>query len=194
MNRMNRRVERPRRSPTVCGALATGALAAPRAGRGLMVKLRRLLLAPSLTLLASLVLAGTASAAPGDGAQVVNESDCHTFEFGTVCVKNRGVFNETLTPSGNFSVHQHGYWSLEFTGSGPLEGCRSSDSDKYNFHYLVKPGDVLEEGPHEEGSRSHHEISFECFGQTYRCAHTVHFHIANGKVQFSRFEENCTEN
>ena len=189
----NRCAERPR-SPTVRATLAVGALAARRTGRSLVVDSRRLLLAVSLTLLASLALAGTTSAAPGRGAEVVKESDCHTFDELTLCHQSRGVFNETLTPSGNLSVHEHGYWSLEFRGSGSLEGCRFSDSSRHNFHTLYKPGDDLEEGPHEQSGHARFESSGECFDEPVHCRGSFDYHYVDGKAQFSRFEYSCNEN
>lgn len=145
------------------------------------------MVAATLTLLAA-AAASPASAEPGNGADVVNESDCYTEpDYGTFCYDARSVSNTTETPSGNLSYVANARISYEFTGSGPLAGCNDSGANDFKYHGLVK-----DETLHELGIRSGSEFSGECFGNSYNCTFKDHFHYANGKVQFSRPEFECT--
>ncbi len=105
---------------------------------------------------------------------------------GTFCTDAKYVQNETTTPSGNVSYHANGRIGYTFNGAGPLEGCKHSWSDKFSYHHLVKDGEF-----HESGNRGKGEFSGDCFGYSYNCTYTSHYHYANGKLQFSRPEFNC---
>ncbi len=65
----------------------------------------RLMFAASLTLVAAFAVASPASAEPGNGADVVNDSDCETdstdYDNGIICFDRKWVTNTTTTPSGN---------------------------------------------------------------------------------------------
>jgi hypothetical protein len=146
------------------------------------------MVAATLTLLVALAAASPASAAPGNGAAVVNESDCYTYDYGTACYDSRYVQNSTETPSGNLSYVLNERGSYEFTGSGPLAGCNDSTSSESRGQYLEKDGTT-----HEQGSRSGGEFSGECFG-SLNCTFGHRFHYANGEVQFNRpLEFECTQ-
>ena len=151
------------------------------------MRIRRPMVAATLTLLAALAAASPASAAPGNGADVENVSDCVTEYYGTLCYDYRYVENGTETPSGNFSYVFNGRSSYEFTGSGPLAGCNRSFSDDSRQHVLVK-----DETLHELGTGNGYEFSGECFGAS-NCTYKNRFHYANGEVQFSRPEFECTQ-
>ena len=153
-----------------------------------MPNLRRLLLGATLMLVASLAAASSVSAAPEKGADVVRQEECVTDPLGsTFCVAAKYVVNDTTTPSGNLSSHANGERVYKFTGAGPFEGCNSSYSDKFNYHFLARHGEF-----HEEGSRSHGEMSFGCGGDNVQCTYSYHSHYANGELQFSRPEFNCS--
>ncbi len=81
-----------------------------------MVNLRRLLLATTLTLLASLAVAGSVAATPGNGAQVFDESGCQAVDSGTICFDIRAVGKVTETPRGNFLYRGRDESSYSFTG------------------------------------------------------------------------------
>ncbi|MDQ3356332.1 MAG: hypothetical protein M3502_06400 [Actinomycetota bacterium] len=146
-----------------------------------MVNLRRLLLATTLTLLASLAVAGSVAATPGNGAQVFDESGCLAVDSGTICFDIRTVQKVTETPSGNFLYRGRGESSYSFTGAGRLEGCSSSTSDESNYHYLVRDG-----VSQVAGDRYREELSVDCLGQTGTCTFSYQAHFANGEVQFTR--------
>ncbi len=151
------------------------------------MRIRRLMVAATLTLLAALAAASPASAEPGNGADVVNESDCVTRYSGTLCYDVNYVQNSTETPSGNLSYVMNGRTSYELTGSGPMAGCNNSSSSDFKYHTLLKDGTL-----HEQGNRSGGEFSIDCNGFTIdSCTYNYHFHYANGKVQFYRPELGC---
>jgi len=147
-----------------------------------MANLHRLLLAAALTLVASLAVASSASAAPGNGADVVRQNECFN-EPGlyTVCIDEHNVQNSTETPSGNFSYSGNGKVGAE----GDFEGCNVSSSAKFNYHYLFKDGELHEVGTHQTGEY------FDCSGTSQHCTFSYDLHYANGQVQFSRPDSNC---
>ncbi len=152
-----------------------------------MANLHRLLLAAALTLVASLAVASSASAAPGNGADVVRQSECFNdpdYDYGTFCIDAKYVQNSTETPSGNFSYHANGESALKFTGEGDLQGCNDSSSSKFNYHFLVKDGVLHELGNHVTG-----EFSQDCTSQ--HCTYSYDIHKANGQLQFNRPKVNC---
>jgi len=154
-----------------------------------MANLHRLLLAAALTLVASLAVASSASAAPGNGADVVRQNECFNDRGGTFCIDAKYVQNETQTPSGNVSYHANGELARTFTGEGRLQGCNSSNSQKFNYHFLAKDGEW-----HEFGSHQTTEYSFDCFGDGYPaedCTFSDDVHYANGRLQFDRPKINC---
>lgn len=71
------------------------------------MRIRRLIVAATLTLLAALAVASPASAEPGNGATVVNRSDCYNYPTGTYCHDLHWVINDTETPSGNLPRGEH---------------------------------------------------------------------------------------
>jgi len=151
-----------------------------------MANLHRLLLVAALTLVASLAVASSASAAPGNGADVVRQNECFNEPgFGTLCIDAQYVQNSTETPSGNVSFHALGKSTLTVTGEGD-QGCHLSDSNKFNYHSLYKDGVLHEEGDHVTG-----EFSSDCFGHQSDCTYSYDLHYANGRLQFLRPEFNC---
>ena len=152
-----------------------------------MANLHRLLLAAALTLVASLAVASSASAAPGNGADVVRQNECFNYPgFGTYCSDEKYVENSTETPSGNFSYHVNGKFAAKTTGEGNLQGCNGSGSNKDNYHQLFKDGELHVQGTHATG-----ESSYECFGTRYDCTSSFDLHYANGELQFNRSKFNC---
>jgi hypothetical protein len=152
-----------------------------------MANLHRLLLAAALTLVASLAVASSASAAPGNGADVVRQNECSSYPgFGTYCIDAKYVQKSTETPSGNLSFFANGESALKFTGEGYFQGCKGSSSDEFNYHYLFKDGVGHESGSHVTG-----EFSVDCFGYQYDCTYSYDIHYANGRLQFFRPEINC---
>ncbi len=154
-----------------------------------MAKLHRLLLAAALTLVASLGVASSASAAPGNGADVVRQNECFNddFFFGTFCVDAMYVQNTTETPSGNFSYHANGEVAFKFTGDGIFRFCNSSSSQKFKYQGLYKDGEL-----HELGNHVTLELSRDCFGnQVVDCTFSYDVHYANGQLQFYRPDFNC---
>jgi len=151
-----------------------------------MANFHRLLLVAALTLVASLAVASSASAAPGNGADVVRQNECFTeFYYGTFCFDAKYVENSTETPSGNLSYHANGKSAFTFTGEGVRQGCNSSHSSKLNYHYLLKDGFRHESGSHQTG-----EFSVDC-GYQADCTFSYDAHYANGQLQFERPKFNC---
>jgi len=153
-----------------------------------MANLHRLVLAAALTLVASLAVASSASAAPGNGADVVRQNECYNDPgSGTFCIDAKYVQNSTETPSGNFSYHANGETADKFTGEGDLQGCNGSSSSKFNYHYLFKNGELHEQGSHQTGT-----FFIDCFNTQYDCTYNYDIHYANGQLQFDRGPEfNC---
>jgi len=135
--------------------------------------------------LLALVLPATANAAASTGAQVINvPRECQTFEAGTVCGSQHGVFNVAATPSGQTSVVSDIRSTSTFTGAGAFAGCSSTFDYSTHQHYLVG----------EESSFAYRQLLAinDCSGQTYECALTFQFHFAGGQVQYQRQELDCT--
>jgi hypothetical protein len=135
------------------------------------------------TVLAALTLAGTASADPGNGAQVIRTDQCFDEGGGvTFCVDSLAVDNMTTTPSGNLSVVNH--YREDYVISRP--GCTQSGSGAGRAHFLSKPP-----GPQEEHGLETSRFTLDCGGPAQTCAIRTHFHVANGEIQFTRFELVC---
>ncbi len=67
-----------------------------------MIVRRRMFLS-AVTVVGALAMAGSASAAPGNGATKVNQEYCTTNQFGPACFDLNYVVHTTVTPSGNTS-------------------------------------------------------------------------------------------
>lgn len=151
-----------------------------------MANLHRLLLAAALTLVASLAVVSSASAAPGSGADVRRLNECTSYSYGTFCIDAKYVQNLTETPSGNVSYLAIGKSAFTFTGEGYLQGCTNSSSSDFNYHYLIK-----DDYPHEQGSRQNGETLIDCLGYQRDCTYSYDYHYVNGELQFVRPEFNC---
>ena len=137
-------------------------------------------LAQALVLVGALVLALGAPALAAEpasyGALVINSEFCQAFGSQTYCVKALGVYNETVTPSGNTSyvaIYRQEAW---MTANGQVAWQHAMDQ---RLHSLTRDG--LEQ---EMSQAAHYEIPFA--GQTFCGQFQVH--RANGEYQFWRFE------
>jgi hypothetical protein len=120
--------------------------------------------------------APAASAAPGNGAQVIDDHQCQHWIFEIVrCLDAKGVSNTTTTPSGNVSTTFNGTICASYIAPGNELVLRECQTVRY--HSLSKNG-VL----HEEGNRA--TFTSTLLGQTTTCS--VTFHLANGRVQYER--------
>ena len=137
----------------------------------------------TLALAMCAVLVGSASAAPGNGAQVNTIRECQDVGGGfTFCQTLHEVVKTTATPSGNLSLLTNR--RSDFTFSGP--GCRESSSATLRHHSLLKGGVTHEISLAEQG-----RLTADCGGFVVQCEFVSHFHFANGQVQFNRTETHC---
>jgi hypothetical protein len=145
-------------------------------------------------LLASLALAASASAANSNGADIVDEPVCETFEnFATVCIEPNYVLHERRTPSGNYIWVKNGEVRYTVTfgpnpdPNAPPAGC--TDSGYYTQHgqVLWKDGEQ-----HEVSDRFKSVNTVNCDvgtgGITYTCEVFEHLHYANGEWIFGRVD------
>ena len=129
--------------------------------------------------LAVVLLAPTAVLAQApDGAQVVKDSNCTEDGDGyTQCYELMTVYNETATPSGNFTYAYHAsYEYIECDPSGAVSYRESGDAHN---HLLTQDGFLQE----LDAFYTHSYPDFDT-GET--CTHSFAFHLANGKLQFTR--------
>lgn len=133
---------------------------------------------------AALATAGIAAAAPGNGADVVDTTDCYTTPFGKYCTTLKTVTNATTTPSGNVSYVTNG--TMEYTIEFVFGGSYSRVSALHS-HSLSKAGEVHE-------SSDHYEEQTDYVSGTYHlsCVQSYDLHWANGSPQIIRTELECT--
>ena len=124
----------------------------------------------------------SANAAPGNGATVINDTQCFpAFPVGyTFCITQKAQFNSTTTPSGNVNIEANGKSS--FTYSNPSNAVVSSGEQAFHYHALIKDGTLHESGNHFHGV-------FTSGGVT--CTYDGDFHYANGSIQYSDFSFVC---
>ena len=143
-----------------------------------------------LAAVASLAFAGSALAAPGTGASVLNDSRCQTGPFGTVCSDEHSVFKITdAGTSGNQNVVANYRFESTFTGgAGPIAGCVSSTSTSTNNHQLLTP---------DELGQLHFTMtygsSFSCNGSTLKCTTQTEYTASGGEVRVDRTRTICTD-
>lgn len=138
---------------------------------------RRILVAPPAlmsALAATLLLATTTLAAPGNGAQVFKDSFCFDYEGSTICQSNMSITTETTTPSGNTLFTGNGRTSYIQTDPS---GAVYEDSHTYHTH-----GVTMEDLLHEYGHFFTNTVVVEGVACTTRYA----FHSVDGNIQFDR--------
>jgi hypothetical protein len=147
--------------------------------------LRRLPLLAALTLLASLPLAASALADPGNGAQFIETPfSCQEYPIGTVCSAVRIVINTTQTASGNYIVAET--YDIQTTYSTP--SCERSESEKGNIHYMLTSAEFeLEQSVFNERG----QFSYDCGDRSAACTYHLQDVLANGEVRHVRTEFNC---
>jgi hypothetical protein len=145
--------------------------------------LRRGAVALAFCIVGALAWSGSAFAASSDGAtHYILPEMCTTTDYGTYCQSQDVVFNVTRTPSGQYSFAANGTTSQSFAGPG----CSVSSETAIHQHYLLF-------GPNSELSdRWRTSLDVGCSGITEQCSTSQFFHIANGEMQFFRYENNCT--
>jgi hypothetical protein len=105
----------------------------------------RTLLAAAAVAVAALTFAALAGAAPGNGAQVVNDAGCYQTPFAKVCVVEKTTTNVTTTPSGNLNYVTNG--TVERTMTFVFGGSYTV-SDTVHSHQLAKQGEIAEASDH----------------------------------------------
>jgi hypothetical protein len=149
------------------------------------MKLRRIIAAAALTAATLPAWVGTASAEPGEGATVTTRRECVPTPTGEVCFNTVLVVNETTTPSGNVSYVANHHAVIENNSFG----CQFVGESRTHQHFLVKDGELQEQGTREESS-----LTMECPGRPGTvCTFTVHYHFANDTIQYDRGDFVCTE-
>lgn len=149
------------------------------------MKARRLIAAAAaLTAISVPPWAGTASAEPGNGATVTTRRECVPTPTGGFCINSVLVVNETVTPSGNVSYVANHHALLENNSFG----CQFVGDSRTHRHFLVKDGELQEQGAREETS-----FTTNCPGRPGMvCTFTMHDHFANGTIQYDEVDFVCT--
>ena len=123
----------------------------------------------------------SANAAPGNGATVINDTQCFPWGGGwTACITQKGEFNSSATKSGNTNYEGNFKSSFTITDSGNNVVYTSESSSHY--HALWTNGTL-----HESGNHFH--FVFTSGGLT--CTGDGDFHYANGSIQYSDFSFAC---
>jgi hypothetical protein len=133
--------------------------------------------------LGTLALAGTAVAA-NDGADVVSESSCAPFAFGTVCTTVKATTTWTSTPSGNLVYATNG--KAERTMTFVFGGSYTTTTD---IHLVT----VQKQGETQASSqRLQQTTSYRSGTYALDCVGGFSLHYANGSTQFSDYSYECT--
>jgi hypothetical protein len=144
---------------------------------------RRTSLAVVLTALVALALVGPSSAL-AQAAQVEKIAQCSEQEGGAVfCTKSMSVSQGVVTPSGKASILQH----VRFDNSFTAPGCVTRDLGSSRNHLLID-----DDGQNQEFHFAFQiHSTFDCLGTSTDCTTRLHFHFANGAIQFTREETFC---
>ena len=144
----------------------------------------RTLLAAAAVAVAALSFAALAGAAPGNGAQVVNDAGCYLTPFAKVCVVEKTTTNVTTTPSGNLNYVTNGTVERTMTF---IFGGSYTVSDTVHSHQLAKQGEIAE-------ASDHYLEQSEYLSGTYHlvCTEAFDLHWANGNSQLGNYDVQCT--
>src|SRR4051794_29119358 len=144
----------------------------------------RTVLAVAALAAAALTFAAVAGAAPGNGAQVVNDAGCYQTPFAKVCVVEKTTTNVTTTPSGNLTYVTNG--TVERTMTFVFGGSYTV-SDTVHSHYLAKQGEIFEESDHYLEQNEYRSGTYYLV-----CTEAFDLHWANGASQFGDYDVQCT--
>jgi hypothetical protein len=141
----------------------------------------------------SILVAASSAIADSPGATVTHWDECFPTEIftgggsfsTTFCIEGLTVYNFAETPSGLLTITDHA--RLRSTYSG---GCTGEVENTYNSHALAPIG----EGVFETGFRGSYHAVLDCGDGAFQteCDVELHFHEANGEVQFYRDNTVCT--
>ncbi len=134
-----------------------------------------------LAVTAALVVAGPASAAPGNGATVQKCGDCYSYSGYTSCYDYRSVYNFTETPSGNFHYVSNGDSSSTTTGPG---GYQYSSAGKFHDNVLIRKG---------ETQVTHYSSRYKSTYAGVTCSYRFKYVYANGALRVSVSDYKCTQ-
>ncbi len=145
--------------------------------------MRTILMATAVAVTA-LAFAGVAAAAPGNGAQVVNDAGCYQTPFAKVCIVTKTTTNVTTTSSGNLNYVTNG--TVDRTMTFVFGGSYTVSSEIHE-HHLLKNGEFFEASDHYSEQR-------EYLSGTYHlvCTEGYDTHWANGATQFGSYDLQCT--
>ena len=143
----------------------------------------RTLLVTAAVAAAALTFVALAGAAPGNGAQVVNDAGCYQTPFAKVCIVEKTTTNVTSTPSGNLSYVTNG--TVERTMTFVFGGSYTV-SNEIHSHQLTKRGEIFE-------ASDHYLAQSEYLSGTYHllCTEGYDIHWANGASQFGNYNLQC---
>jgi len=144
----------------------------------------RTFLAAAAVAAAALTFAAVAGAAPGNGAQVVNDAGCFATPFAKVCVVEKTTTNVTRTPSGSLNYVTNGIVERTMTF---VFGGSYTVSNTIHSHHLDKQGEIFEES-------DHYLEQSEYLSGTYHllCTEAFDLHWANGDSQLGNYDVQCT--
>ncbi len=147
---------------------------------------KQLIAVVAVTGLAPLALAAPASAAPGNGAQRYNVSECYEeraepdeplFQY---CFTARGVSKVTQTPSGNFHMIDNGTHTFTATVQG--EDFKVSGTSRNRFKALLKDGQVQVEHFRDRFTNAFGDVT---------CSGIIRFMIVKGEVKKRLLSVSC---
>lgn len=129
----------------------------------------------------SVLIGSPAHAAPGNGAILISDSNCHDDDGYLACMTAEGVANETITPSGN-AIYS-GYVRSTFILTDPAGALVYEGSSTSQFQRLDK-----DELMH---MLSNHVSSTTTSSAGVTCTFIYAVHLANGQIQFDLAENEC---
>ena len=139
----------------------------------------------ALTVLASaLAFTAVAGAAPGSGAQVVNDAGCYQTPFAQVCIVEKTTTNVTTTSSGNLNYVTNG--TVERTMTFVFGGSYTVSSE-IRSHHLLKQGEFFETSDHYAEEREYRSGTYRLL-----CNEGYDTHWTNGASQFGSYALECT--
>lgn len=158
------------------------------------MKVHRFHVLAAVTVAATFALwAGSASAASGRGAEVV-DADNVCFEDparGMFCQSYHRVFNVTEAGnSGNVNVTFVSALEATYTGTGIFEGCSQQSSDRDNTHVLsTTEGDQV----FVFRAKSQYAVTCQPLGQSFNCETQINYVYANGEIRREATRFSCEQ-
>ena len=142
-------------------------------------------LAVVLTALIALALGSPGSALAQNAADVEKITQCSEQDGAVFCTESLAVSQSVVTPSGQASIVQH----VRFDNSFTAPGCSDRVSGSSRNHLLLD--DAGQNQEFHFAVEIHSTVNCPGIPAT-DCTTRLHFHFANGAIQFMREETVCS--